>query len=80
MDPEIIKKLENTIDIYQNKELQIKRVTMRVKPQLLYRVNIKLFNLICYRQKSYSHKTNTAELALSEGTGLLYRMLSSCEL
>lgn len=40
MDPEIVKKLEETIDAYHSKEIQVKRIGMRVKPQLLYRVNL----------------------------------------
>lgn len=41
MDPEIVKHLEDTIDAYRKTEVQIKRIGMRVKPQLLYRVNLK---------------------------------------
>lgn len=40
MDPEIVKKLEETVDCYQNKDIQMKRVVMRVKPQLLFRVSL----------------------------------------
>lgn len=40
MDPEIVKHLEDTIDTYCKKEMPIKRIGMRVKPQLIYRVSL----------------------------------------
>lgn len=47
MDPEIVKRLEDTIDAYLNKEIHSnKRVTLRVKPQFLFRVILKNMGLI----------------------------------
>lgn len=50
MDPEIVKILEDTVDAHNNEESQIKRtVVMKVKPQLLYKVNF------CLQKKFRSH-------------------------
>lgn len=61
MDPEIIQKLENTIDIYQSKESPIKPVVMmKVKLQFIYMVKIQLFVHELTRKCSavYNTKTN----------------------